>query len=788
MNVFSPLDLIKAHPWSQALFTTYSLSLSFFESVILDALIRQQVANSLILSDIDGIRASLSEYGARSAGRLYDIEPVAVDSGCFHPKLIVLASQTQAHIVVSSGNLTFGGWGSNFECLDHIHSGFAADAVEDVAEFLETLDYTARVKLAAGKACSRIAKQLRTVAATGVRTGRVRVIHNLERSLFDQFGEIADDLGGARRLTIVSPFYDGAAANELRKRLNLTEASLHVHEGGTVAGSTDLSWPTIHREHMVPVKADWCYEEPPRQLHAKVFEVICGNGRIVASGSANATTAALGVNRNVELCVVRVDRATTAKWRLTPAARPTPVRHTAEDAFEQDRTEGILRATITSGQLTGSVMTPFPTGEVRVFRVNAAGEVLVGSTSIDGSGSFSFTAGNLEMQAWSNERFLLRVVAASGDSASGFVMFTDLSDIRNRVGGASGSFFAFLAGTETPDDVAAIMDWFHEHPSAFVVKNPFASFGSEKSGPSEATVGVAGLLGFSGTGSGDAPIAAAGAPVPAWHHFMQSVLHCFQEFRGPLTAQGEASPNRGADEDTAERSGTSVLPNEEKEKPLRAFSRLFATMLPATAPNVDVGLAFRITQYVCERVEPDAALVFDYLKRLVAAFAQHQPRDSDREIAAAAALLRATRLNVQSEMLLARAVRADLLRVGADLNGGAPDMTLVRGFVRLLAIDKDFGAMWTAVRRVRTPQEEVRAYHSDTRHELADTDYPFLSSMPEWNLLKNGNRRGIHIMSRYSDVCPFCFNRLPTASASRLQTNAITSHCGKVLLCEELSW
>jgi hypothetical protein len=35
-----PLDLVSAHPWRRVAFTTYALSLSFFEAVILDALVR----------------------------------------------------------------------------------------------------------------------------------------------------------------------------------------------------------------------------------------------------------------------------------------------------------------------------------------------------------------------------------------------------------------------------------------------------------------------------------------------------------------------------------------------------------------------------------------------------------------------------------------------------------------------------------------------------------------------------------------------------------------------------
>jgi hypothetical protein len=329
------------------------------------------------------------------------------------------------------------------------------------------------------------------------------------------------------------------------------------------------------------------------------------------------------------------------------------------------------------------------------------------------------------------------------------------------------------------------MDWFHEHPSALVMIKPLARVGSGEGGPSDATVQVASLLEFSEVAILDSPTAVT-TGAPAWRHFMQGVVQCFCESRGPLTVQAEGLPNSGAEADGVDGNTASVLPNEVKEKPLKAFARLFDTMLKAPSSKVDIGVAFRMTQYVCERVEPDAALVLDYLKRLVEAFTQHPPKDSDREIAAAAVLLRTGCLNVQSEMFLARVTRGDLLRVGADLKANAPDMNLVRCFARLLGVSKDFDAVWAAVGQVRTPQEEVHAYHLDTREELAETDYPFLSNTPEWDYLKHRSRRGIHIMSRYSDVCPFCFNMLPTASASQLQKSAITSHCGKILLCEEL--
>src|SRR6267154_3887242 len=99
-----PIDLVSAHPWRRAVFTTYALSLSFFEAVILDALVRGGGREALILADVEGVRASLSEQGAQRVGKDYEVEPVAVSSGVFHPKISVLSGKDECHVLVGSGN------------------------------------------------------------------------------------------------------------------------------------------------------------------------------------------------------------------------------------------------------------------------------------------------------------------------------------------------------------------------------------------------------------------------------------------------------------------------------------------------------------------------------------------------------------------------------------------------------------------------------------------------------------------------------------------------------------
>jgi phosphatidylserine/phosphatidylglycerophosphate/cardiolipin synthase-like enzyme len=114
----APLQLVSAHPWRRATSTTYA-----FEAVILDALIRSGGKQAAILADVQRRRASLSEQGAQHVGKDYEVEPVAVSSGesAFHPKVSVFSGKDECQLLVGSGNLTFNGWGGNFEILEHLH-------------------------------------------------------------------------------------------------------------------------------------------------------------------------------------------------------------------------------------------------------------------------------------------------------------------------------------------------------------------------------------------------------------------------------------------------------------------------------------------------------------------------------------------------------------------------------------------------------------------------------------------------------------------------------------------
>jgi hypothetical protein len=45
-----------AHPWRRAAFATHALSFSFFEAIVLAALVSAEAREALILADVYGVR------------------------------------------------------------------------------------------------------------------------------------------------------------------------------------------------------------------------------------------------------------------------------------------------------------------------------------------------------------------------------------------------------------------------------------------------------------------------------------------------------------------------------------------------------------------------------------------------------------------------------------------------------------------------------------------------------------------------------------------------------------
>ena len=780
----TPVDVVEAHPWQRVAFTTYALSLSFFEAVILDALVRGGGnSQALVLADVDGVRASIGEQGAQRVGKDYEVEPVAVTNGVFHPKVSVFISADECHVLVGSGNLTFGGWGGNCEVLEHLHTGFAIDAIADAAGFFERLSGSARVLHGAAAHCASIAADLRRSVRGRAGNGNIRLLHNLESSIAEQVAAAAADLGGAERLVAAAPFWDGGGAiDRLCDSLDLQEVYVHSHVHGCVTGRTGDNWPRDAEKSVHPVRVDVMdtSDEAARLLHAKVFELRCKRGRLLISGSANATAAALDANHNVEACVVRIQREQSIGWSYVEAEPPDPPVHFDTELEAEEKHVGVLRAILDADEVTGQVLTPKMSGTVSVYRFGNAGPNLLVTTPLAPDGVFTIAAPDLERWAMRGGRLVMRVEDRRGRIAEGFVSVASFAGITRRAGLVGRRLFALIAGNETPADVAAILSWFHENPLRLAPSDPNHIPGGDKDkkdDDSERLVTIDAL-------DGDYAFAfAANNPQRTtahrnWSRFIEQILTAFRDPRGPLDNKGTG---RAIDDDDEPRKASTESQGEDPAiaRSLNFFKKLFDLLTKKSAQVRNVLTAFDLTQYVCDRLRPDPAQAKRWLEQLIRVLVDSDvPLDRRNDIAAAILVA----LGTASDVSRCRWARGCLLRLGVNIANEPPAADGVRGFQAVLLQQATFTEMWARLAALRTFREQVASYWQALEDGRPSDGYPDLPSevQEEWPLLEAAltspqARRRIIVAKDSREVCPCCYIKLPSGEIYKMQSRGIAT-------------
>jgi hypothetical protein len=416
------------------------------------------------------------------------------------------------------------------------------------------------------------------------------------------------------------------------------------------------------------VRLDIMRERKPRRLHAKAFEVMCKRGRVLLSGSANATTAALGSNRNVEACVARIQRATRAGWKFS-AAEPPELRVAPEEEAEEDSEVcGVLRAILEGERIAGQILTPAMSGTVSVFQLTTEGAEKLGQTTLGPDATFSLKVPGLEVQLWKGGRLVLQVRSAADRRAEGFVSVAAFAEITRRAGALAPRLLAVLAGTETPADVAAIMSWFHEDPRRLTGPIPTRIGGGgdeqeEDDGRGRA-IAVA-ELNSSFAVPATANLGAEPGNGTSWRRFMEHVFFAFRERRGPFGRTTAGRKGEDEDDDDSGEAPDSDPVDPAVARSLEMFDKLLdLLLLPFNAPRHAL-TAFDLTQYICERLQPDFSIAKAWLARLVDILVTvAPPADRHEDIAAAILIL----LACADDPNGARIARARLLQLGYPLS------------------------------------------------------------------------------------------------------------------------
>lgn len=462
---FSPRDLLLAHRWSSLLFTTYSLSLSFVEAIALSAVSRTY-RRFTVLADIAGYRSSLADAGAIGVGRDYEVVPIAVRGGVFHPKIALVADEEGTiRATVGSGNLTFGGWGYNTEVLEMLVPGPDSNCFSDLAAFLQALASDAgpgeRFETERALDINRFTDICR-MASRVPGAGNSRLLHTILEPLDVQLGRMTTELGGATALTVVSPFFSThLGVMRLASALSCERVSVSVPP---VAPSIfDFDSCRAAGFSVSPVTCDLFTDT--RSLHAKLFDIECRNGRIVVSGSANATTAALS-GRNVEAVVARVaDSGTKLGWR--PSGTHTGHATGERQPEEQDAGPCIVAhfdGTGIEGRIFGLAE---PEGEWLASLSSGTRRDAAGSVSADAVGRFRFLAPDgIDPIALASSAQV--IFERGGDELRGWLVLQDLLHAIRERGPVARSFGRIMSGTATAADATAILEYLAKAPATFI--------------------------------------------------------------------------------------------------------------------------------------------------------------------------------------------------------------------------------------------------------------------------------------------------------------------------------
>lgn len=473
----SVLGIIGSGQWKSALFTTYTLSLTYVESHILPALRRSGCETLTIIVDTSGYRDSLMEQRSLGVGRDYSVVPVRSLRGIFHPKLVYLEAHdgTQDQegntrpedlLLVGSGNVTYPGHGGNIEVLEVLRPLASPRAFLQAAGFFDALARGDKVQIPDTNALVRTAARMRAVAKDLPDDGKTQFIHSLAVSGKQQMLEAAGRIGGKwKELLVLSPYHHPSAKPvlELAEALGVTELSAGVPSR---TGEPSAFPFKAARSHFPGLQLVAPAAGPkPRNLHAKWFEARGEAGALVLTGSFNATAASFDSTDNVECGVLRQLPEPTTVWDGADEPEYQP----GDFPKREDARRPCLFAVLGENSvLKGRVLAHAAAG-VWKLTLESSDEVFFRTeVEVTADGMFTIALKSLDTSRVGT----LQAVATQGTAvARGWVQVAQVLRLEARHRRLMDAVFRKTSGNDNPQDVQLLLDILAQEASRTIQAN-----------------------------------------------------------------------------------------------------------------------------------------------------------------------------------------------------------------------------------------------------------------------------------------------------------------------------
>lgn len=203
---------------NKAYFTTFNLSVEFFETYILPPLLGIDIPdNNFQYEDINVKLGEIEKNREIDIKVFYDANmlqlneqkrtiqkfiPILMDKGLFHPKVIYLENiDGNGKLFVGSGNLTLNGWGRNTEAFDILDVKSGSNLANQVYDFFDDINILAK---------HRQKKINRDISFDS----SVNFIHSFR---INEKSNFLDALSLSNNLTVWSPYFSDKMDTLLKK-------------------------------------------------------------------------------------------------------------------------------------------------------------------------------------------------------------------------------------------------------------------------------------------------------------------------------------------------------------------------------------------------------------------------------------------------------------------------------------------------------------------------------------------------------------------------------------------
>lgn len=360
-NIFEEIIGKAGSTYESAILTCFSFDPLYFIQYYLPKLNAINITNVIVLIDAGQYDEACEEFikykESNHHGIQFNFSPVRISPsfhGVFHPKIALLVGPRQCTAFIGSGNLTYGGMTYNNE----VWNAFSANKVDaeeapiiaSVWHYLSSLipeQNTLQEQLAWMTAYSDCLKSIDSISETGV----FRFLVNTDATGIGN--QLLSIIGNepVNEITIVSPYYDKTGT-----AIAFFNDNLHPDKIVCLGDEETGIWPVSLPDTLID-RVDFRAiedKEIETRTHAKIIQIQTERFTYLLSGSANATSAGLGLGpvKNDEAVVLIQQngaRDFLAEMGITPGNTIKPINK--QGSKEKKETTSTKEATILSCEL-----------------------------------------------------------------------------------------------------------------------------------------------------------------------------------------------------------------------------------------------------------------------------------------------------------------------------------------------------------------------------------------------------------------------------------------------------